>query len=76
MNDHTTTLRWAGNFLLIIGYGILLYADPKLGLVLKLIGGALLLPSFYLHKMWDGIAIATFFAALEGSKLIQLLLTK
>jgi len=76
MTDYTTTLRWSGNFLLIIGYGILLYAGPKLGLVLKLFGGALLLPSFYRHKMWVGIAIAAFFAALEGSKLIQLLLTK
>jgi hypothetical protein len=76
MTDCTTTLRWAGNFLLIIGYGILLYADPKLGLVLKLIGGALLLPSFYRHKMWDGIGIAAFFAAMEGYKLVQLLITK
>ena len=76
MTDRTATLRWAGNFLLIIGYGILLYFDVKSGLVLKLIGGSLLIPSFHRHKMWDGIAITSFFAALEGSKLIQLLLTK
>jgi hypothetical protein len=76
MTDHTAPLRWAGNFLLIIGYGILLYVDAKLGLVLKLIGGSLLIPSFYRHKMWDGIAIAAFFATLEGGKLIQLSLSK
>jgi hypothetical protein len=73
---NTTFLRWIGNGFLIIGYGVLLYFNVKLGLMLKLIGGALLFPSFYRLKMWDTIAISVFFAVLEGSKLIQLLSTK
>ena len=73
---NTTILRWIGNGFLIIGYGTLLYVDVKLGLLLKLVGGSLLVPSFYRLKMWDTIAISVFFAVLEGSKLIQLLTTK
>jgi hypothetical protein len=72
MNNYATILRWLGNFLLIIGYVILLYNDIKVGLAVKFIGGLLCIPSFIKLKLWDALVIVGFFAIIEGTKLIHL----
>lgn len=71
-----TKLRWFGNLLLIVGYCILLYYDVKIGLGLKLLGGILMAPSFIQLKMWDALLIGSFFAIVEGTKLLQLYFVK
>jgi hypothetical protein len=70
--DKTTILRYVGNALLITGYYILLWGDEKLGLIIKLIAGVLLLPSFVYFKMWDSVTICGFYAFLEITRLIHL----
>lgn len=67
-----TILRWIGNVLLITGYCIILYSSFKIGLTLKFLGGLLIVPSLLQLKMWDAIIITTFFAIIEGAKLIQI----
>jgi hypothetical protein len=71
-----TKLRWFGNLLLIAGYCILLYYDVKIGLGLKFIGGIIMFPSFIQLKMWDAVLIGSFFAIVEGTKLLQLYFVK
>jgi hypothetical protein len=71
-----TNLRWLGNLLLIVGYCILLYCDVKIGLGIKLIGGIIMFPSFIQLKMWDAVLIGSFFAVIEGAKLLQLYFVK
>jgi hypothetical protein len=70
--DSATILRYFGNSFLIIGYYILLWGDEKFGLVIKLIGGLLLVPSFFIFKMWDALILCGFYAVIELSRLIHL----
>ena len=70
--DKTTILRYVGNALLITGYYILLWGDERLGLIIKLIAGVLLLPSFVYFKMWDSVTICGFYAFIEIARLIHL----
>lgn len=67
-----TLLRWIGNLFLIVGYCTILYFDFKTGLTVKFFGGLLILPSLLQLKMWDGVIIASFFAVIEGAKMLQL----
>jgi hypothetical protein len=73
--DKTTILRYVGNALLITGYYILLWGDERLGLIIKLIAGILLLPSFVYFKMWDSVTICGFYAFIEITRLIHLFAT-
>jgi hypothetical protein len=67
-----TYFRVAGNLLLIIGYCIILYGNFTFGLTIKFLGGILVLPSLIKIKMWDGVAITSFFSTMEIGRLIQL----
>jgi hypothetical protein len=71
--DFSTVLRYLGNLFLIVGYYIILWGDIKIGLVVKTVGGFLLIPSFVFLKMWDALILCGFFAVIEISKLISLM---
>jgi len=71
-----TLLRYLGNFFIIFGYYIILWGDLKYGLLIKLIAGILLFPSFVKLKMWDSVVICSFFFAIESTKLVQLFLVQ
>lgn len=68
-----TLARYLGNTLLILGYYILLWGDERSGLIVKMIGGFLVVPSFLYLKMWDALIICGFFTALDSSRLIYIL---
>ena len=70
----TSILRYIGNFLLLLGYQIMLWGDLKYGLIIKVLAGILLFPSFVKLKMWDSVVICSFFFAIELSKLLQIFL--
>ena len=71
--DFSTVLRYLGNLFLIIGYYVILWGDMRIGLVVKVIGGFLLIPSLVYLKMWDALVLCGFFAVIEISKLLSLL---
>jgi predicted phage tail protein len=71
--DFSTILRYIGNAFLIIGYYILLWGNEKFGLLIKLIGGILLVPSFFYFKMWDALILCGFYAMIEVSRLLHLM---
>jgi hypothetical protein len=73
--SNLTLLRYVGNAFVIIGYFIMVWGDLQFGLVIKLIAGSLLIPSFVKHKMWDTVIICSFFFMIELAKLLQLLLS-
>lgn len=68
--------RYIGNFLLLVGYFILLWADPVTGLATKCIGGLLSFPFMIKNKLWDVVIICTFFFILDITKIVQLVFFK
>jgi hypothetical protein len=71
----TSILRYIGNFLLLLGYQIMLWGDFKNGLMIKFIGGLLGIPFAIKLKLWDVLFLITFFGITEISKLTQLTLS-
>jgi hypothetical protein len=67
-------LRYIGNFLLLLGYQIMLWGDFKNGLIIKSIGGLLGIPFAIKLKLWDVLFLITFFGITEISKLTQFFL--
>lgn len=65
-------LRYIGNILLILGYFVLLWGDPKTGLSVKCIGNILVIPFAIKYRFWDILILCAFYAAIEIPKLIQL----
>jgi len=70
----TSILRYIGNFLLLLGYQIMLWGDFKNGLMIKFIGGLLSIPFAIKLKLWDVLFLIAFFGISEISKLTQLFL--
>jgi hypothetical protein len=66
-------LRVIGNIFFIIGYAVILFNSIQLGIYCRLFGNLLSFPYFYKIKMWDMMTIRSFFAVIEGAKLIQIL---
>jgi len=73
--EKQTILRYVGNALLIIGYYALVWSDEKYGLIIKIIGGLMLVPSFYCYKMWDALTLCGFYFVIEISRIIHLIVT-
>jgi len=71
----STFFRYLGNFLLIFGYYILIWGDEKTGLIVKVIGGLFLIPSFFYFKMWDALTLCGFYFVIEMSRLYHLFVT-
>ena len=67
-----SVLRYIGNFLLVIGYQIMLWGDFKNGLILKCVGGILTVPFAIKFKLWDVLLLCAFFGTSEMIKLFQL----
>ena len=65
--------RYLGNIFLIIGYFLLLWINPILGLIVKCIGGALCLPFAIKYELWDVVFICGFFFVLDTTKIIHLI---
>jgi hypothetical protein len=67
-------LRIIGSVLLLTGYFILLHVDVLLGCWFRLVGGVLMIPFAIKIKVWDVVGIQAFFATMDLSKIIQLIL--
>ena len=70
----SSILRYLGNFLLMLGYQVMLWGNFKFGLVIKFIGGLLGIPFAIKLKLWDVLFLIAFFGITEISKLTQLFL--
>ncbi len=75
MNRNRDRLRVLGNFLTIFGYAIILHVSPLLGSAIKMLGFCLVLPSVIQLRMYDVVAIAGIFLALDLSNVIKILLS-
>ena len=67
------TLRYLGNFLLVIGHFALLWGDISTALIIKLTGGFAVMPFAFAWKLWDVIALEVLFVTLDLTKLYQVL---
>lgn len=77
MNDRClTALRYIGNTLVVVGYFVLLYLSPIWGLAVCFVANVLLFPWAIKGKYWDVVVLASFFAALNGSKFLVEILTR
>lgn len=65
-------LRIIGNCLTLIGYGVLLYLNPKIGSSIKVIGLCLTLPSCISLKLWDVVFMLSLFGFLDLTNVIRL----
>ena len=70
----STKLRICGSILLLLGYFILLYVDVMVGCWFRLIGGCLMIPFAASIKTWDVVTLISFFAVMDASKIVELLL--
>lgn len=66
-------LQTLGSVLLILGYFILLYKSVFWGCVFRLVANLLLIPYPLKQKYWNLVVLESFFLAIDGSKIIQLL---
>jgi len=67
------TGRILGNFLFIFGYIIILFANVKIGILLRLVGNVMSFPYFFKIRMWDMLILRLFFGSIEIVKLISLI---
>ena len=69
----TSTLRYIGNALLVLGHFVLLWGDTATALTFKLSGGVAILPFAFAWRLWDVIALEMLFISLDTTKLVQVL---
>jgi len=70
----SSILRYLGNFLLMLGYQVMLWGNFKFGLAIKFVGGLFGIPFAIKLKLWDVLFLIAFFGITEISKLTQLFL--
>jgi hypothetical protein len=63
-------LRYTGSTIVIIGYFVLLNVNVFWGVVLRLIGNSICLPWAIKNKVWDFVALLSFFLVLELHKFL------
>tara|TARA_B100001063_G_scaffold38169_1_gene31758 strand:+ start:1534 stop:1758 length:225 start_codon:yes stop_codon:yes gene_type:complete len=69
----TSFLRYIGNTLLVIGHFTLLWGSTEPALIIKIIGGALILPFAIGLCLWDVVALELVFGSMDVTKLIQVI---
>lgn len=67
-------IRIFGNCLTLVGYFVLLYVNPIAGSSLKVLGVSLIVPFCIKWKLWDVVVLVAFFAALDISNIIRLII--
>lgn len=71
----TSFLRYIGNTLLVIGHFTLLWGSTEPALIIKIIGGALILPFAIGLALWDVVALELVFGSMDVTKLCQVLVS-
>ena len=64
-------VRYLANLLLLLGQSFILFYIEDIGILIKLIGGVLIIYSLVPLKLWDMIIIVCAFNILDMSKLIH-----
>ena len=68
-------LRVYANCQLVVGHFVLLYVSMLWGLVLCFSSNMLLMPWAMKDRLWDVVAILSFFSVIEGGKLVEILVS-
>ncbi len=71
----TSFLRYIGNSLLVIGHFTLLWGSTEPALIIKIIGGLLILPFAIALTLWDVVALELVFGTMDVTKLYQILVS-
>ena len=71
----TSFLRYIGNTLLVIGHFTLLWGSTEPALIIKIIGGSLILPFAIALGLWDVVVLELVFGSMDVTKLIQVLMS-
>lgn len=67
--------RYLANVFILIGQGVLLYGDMRLGITIKTLACVVILKSMIKLKLWDMVIVLTAFLLLDISKLLTILFT-
>lgn len=71
--NRLTLLRYIGNFLLVLGYYLILNVDLEIGLIFRVISGSILFYVFALLNMWDMFLATLVFLCIDAFKLSEVL---
>lgn len=72
---NTSLLRYTGNALLVLGHFILLWGNLETALIIKIIGGLLVLPFAIKFRLWDVVALEMLFGGMDVTRLTQALIS-
>ena len=73
--NNTSFFRYTGNALLVLGHFILLWGSLETALIIKIIGGLLVLPFAVKFRLWDVVALEMLFGSMDVTRLVQALVS-
>ena len=74
--SNTTLFRYLGNGCLLLGYYFLLFVNPIIGLIIRIIAPIFFIPSCIELKLYDILFLTGVFLFMDITKLIQLIFHK
>ncbi len=72
--DTFINLRRVANFLVLVGYYVLLNVDMTTGIVIRICSALLVLPWMINNKVWDGVFVMTIMTSIDVHKLLAIFL--
>ena len=69
-----TNLRRLANFLVLVGYYVLLNVDMTTGIVIRIVSALLVIPWMVNNKVWDGVFVMSIMTSIDVHKLLAILL--
>lgn len=69
-----TNLRRLANFLVLVGYYVLLNVDMTTGIIIRIVSALLVIPWMVNNKVWDGVFVMSIMTSIDVHKLLYILL--
>ena len=69
-----TNLRRLANFLVLVGYYVLLNVDMTTGIIIRICSALLVIPWMINNKVWDGVLVMSIMTSIDVHKLLAILL--
>ena len=69
-----TNLRRLANFLVLVGYYVLLNVDMTTGIIIRIVSALLVIPWMINNKVWDGVLVMSIMTSIDVHKLLYILL--
>ena len=69
-----TNLRRLANFLVLVGYYVLLNVDMTTGIIIRIVSALLVIPWMINNKVWDGVFVMSIMTSIDVHKLLYILL--